>query len=317
MEVIEITDKIKINNKTVCYSKVSFDDWSILPDGFGDSKGSSAKYTQKTEKKWLGLAKNEELQNYIASVDVALIDGNYFKITGLIRNGLWKKGLLEKPDTLLLCIYSLEQSAYDELISTLYPISIKNRSQEQVLTCYKRLGLTFDSNRLKHGYITEAINIALRGEPRALQDKRSLRNEINIDSAIEVFKEELILIDRINPDVKLFSTGILAAALLMLSIDPQTIDFFNRLNSLQGETKNERNDPVESLLRIIESMKKKATSEGKFQVELCAKTIRAIQAWTAGAENDRYWLKRLNSVDYLPHIRKMKHIKDIHGNMGL
>jgi len=235
----------------------------------------------------------------------------------LIRNGLWNKGLLEKPDALTLCVYSLEQSAYDNLISTLYPISIKNRSQEQVLACYKRLGLTFDSNRLKHGYITEAINIALRGEPRALQDKRSLRNEINIDSAIEAFQEELMLIDKINPDVSLFSTGILAAALLMLCIDPQIIEFFTRLNSLQGETKNERNDPVESLLRIIESMKKKATSEGKFQVELCAKTIRAIQAWNTGAENDRYWLKRLNSVDFLPNIRKMKSIKGIHGNMGL
>lgn len=317
MEPIELTDKIRLKDKNICFSEASFDDWTLLPDGFGDSKGSSAKHTQKTEKKWLGLAKKKELQNYIASVDVALIDGNYFKITGLIRNALWNKGLLAKPDTLTLCVYSLDQSAYDNLISTLYPISIKNRSQEQVLACYKRLGLTFDSNRLKHGYITEAINIALRGEPRALQDKRSLRNEINIDSAIEVFKEELILIDKINPDVKLFSTGILAAALLMLCIDPQIITFFTRLNSLQGETKNERNDPVESLLRIIESMKKKATSEGKFQVELCAKTIRAIQAWNAGAENDRYWLKRLNSVDFLPNIRKMKSIKGIHGNMGL
>jgi hypothetical protein len=317
MELIELTDKMQLKNKPIYYSKVSFDDWSILPDGFGDTKGSSKRHTQKTEKKWLSLAKNEKLQNYIVSVDVALIDGNYFKITGLIRKGLWKKGLLVKPDSLTLCIYSLDQSAYDELISTLYPISLKNRSQKQVLACYKRLGITFDSNRLKHGYITEAINIALRGEPRALQDKRSLRNEINIDSAIEVFKEELILIDRINPDVSLFSTGILAAALLMLCIDPQIIEFFTRLNSLQGETKNERNDPVESLLRIIESMKKKATSEGKFQVELCAKTIRAIQAWNAGAENDRYWLKRLNSVDFLPNIRKMKSIKGIHGNMGL
>jgi hypothetical protein len=317
MELAELTDKMKLKDKTICFSESSFDDWTVLPDGFGDSKGGSAKYTQKTEKKWLGLAKNEGLQSYIASVDVALIDGNYFKITGLIRNGLWNKDLLEKPDALTLCVYSLEQSAYDNLISTLYPISIKNRSQEQVLACYKRLGLTFDSNRLKHGYITEAINIALRGEPRALQDKRSLRNEINIDSAIEAFQEELMLIDKINPDVSLFSTGILAAALLMLCIDPQIIEFFTRLNSLQGETKNERNDPVESLLRIIESMKKKATSEGKFQVELCAKTIRAIQAWNAGAENDRYWLKRLNSVDFLPNIRKMKSIKGIHGNMGL
>ena len=313
MERLEITKEIQEDNKPVNFAKENFNDWLTLPDGLGDVKENAIKYALKTKKKWLSLARNNALNEYITSVDVALINGHYYKITGLIRKGLWEKNLLPRPATLTVCVYSLDQSAYDELISTLYPISLKNRSQENVLACYKRLGLTFSSNRLKHGYITEAINIAIRGEPRALQDKRSLRNEINIDSAIEVFKDELILLDNINPDVKLFSTGIVAAALLMLSIEPQTIEFFTRLNNLQGETKNERNDPVESLLRIIESMKKKAASEGKFQVELCAKTIRAIQAWNAGADNEKYWLKRLTSADFLPDIRKMKSIKDIHG----
>lgn len=313
MERLESANKIQEDNGPVYFAKENFNDWLSLPHKLGDVKENAIRYALKTEKKWLSLARNKTLSHYIASVDVALINGHYYKITGLIRKGLWEKELLPKPATLLVCVYSLEQSAYDELISTLYPISLKNRSQENVLACYKRLGLTFSSNRLKHGYITEAINIALRGEPRALQDKRSLRNEINIDKAIEVFKDELTLIDTINPDHKLFSTGILAAALLMLSIEPQTIEFFTRLNQLQGETKNEKNDPVESLLRIIESMKKKAVSEGKFQVELCAKTMRAIQAWNAGADNDKYWLKRLTSADFLPDIRKMKSIKDIHG----
>ncbi len=313
MELTDITDNIQVYNKTICFYNVVFDDWLALPDGLGDIKENTVKYALKTKKKWLSLAKSHTLNDYIASVDVALINGNYYKITGLIRKGLWEKGALAKPDTLTICIYTLDQLAYDELIGALYPVSIKNRSQETVLACYSRLGLTFNSNRLKHGYITEAINIALRGEPRALQDKRSLRNEVNIDSAIEIFKDELILIDGIKPDPKLFSTGILAAALLILSINPLLIKFFTRLNKLEGETKNERNDPVESLLRIIESMKKKSTSEGKFQVDLCAKTIRAIQAWNAGVDNDKYWLKRLNSVDFLPDIRKMKSIKNIHG----
>ncbi len=313
MERLEITNKIHEDNEPVYFAKENFNDWLTLPDGLGDVKENAIKYTLKTEKKWLSLARNNALNDYITSVDVALINGRYYKITGLIRKVLWEKDLLPKPATLTVCVYTLDPSAYNELINTLYPISLKNRSQENVLACYKRLGLTFSSNRLKHGYITEAINIALRGEPRALQDKRSLINEINIDKAIEVFKDELTLIDTINPDLKLFSTGILAAALLTLSIEPQTIEFFTRLNKSQGETKNERNDPVESLLRIIESMKKKAASEGKFQVELCAKTIRAIQAWNTGADNDKYWLKRLTSADFLPDIRKMKSIKDIHG----
>jgi len=313
METHEILNKINKDSEPTYFAKENFNDWLALPDSLGDCKENAIKYAAKTEKKWLGLAKNPVLNSFIASVDVALINGNYYKITGLIRKGLWDKGLLAKPDTLTVCVYSLDQTAYDELIRFLYPISLKNKSQEDVLSCYQRLGLEFSSNRLKHGYITEALNIALRGEPRALQDKRTVKNEINIDRAIDVFKDELILIDTINPDHKLFSTGILAAALLSLSTNPHSIEFFIRLNKLQGETKNERNDPVESLLRIIESMKKKSVSEGKFQIELCAKTIRAVQAWNAGADNDKYWLNRLNSADFLQDIRKMKSIKDIHG----
>ena len=313
METHEILNKIKKDSEPTYFAKENFNDWLALPDGLGDSKENTIKYAAKTEKKWLGLAKNPGLNHFIASVDVALINGDYYKITGLIRKGLWDKGLLATPDTLTVCVYCLEPTAYDELIRFLYPISLKNKSQEDVLACYKRLGLEFSSSRLKHGYITEALNIALRGEPRALQDKRTVKNEINIDHAIAVFKDELILIDTINPDHQLFSTGILAAALLSLTINPQRIDFFIRLNQLQGETKDERNDPVESLLRTIESMKKKSASEGKFQIELCAKTMRAIQAWNMGADNDKYWLKRLNSADFLPDIRKMKSIKEIHG----
>ena len=315
MGKIKIVGKI---NDEVFFAEAKYCDWAAIPDDNGKKRGDIIRYASKIEKNWLNLSKNEKLDIYIRSVDIALIEGRYYKINGVIRKKLWENGGLQLPEELIVRIYCLDQLSYEETVDVLYPVSVKNRSQTNVLECYESLGLSFNSDRLKHGYIIEALNIALRGEPRASQDKRTLRTEINIEQAISIFKEELALVDSINPNHKMFSTGVLAASLIMLSIDKNNIDFFLQFNTLQGEVKNGRNDPVEALLRMIEVLKNKpATSEGKIQVELCAKTIRAIQAWSYGPEQDKYWIKRLSSVVFLPEIRKMKSIKNIHGNREL
>jgi len=314
----KIFSKIVEVNEGTFFAEAKYCDWVTIPDNHGKNRGNIIRYTSKIEKNWLNLSKHKQLDDYIKSVDIALIEGDYYKINGLMRKNLWEKGVLKPPEVLIVRVFSLDKLSYAETIDILYPVSIKNRSQNDVLECYTRLGLSFNSDRLKHGYIIETLNIALRGEPRALQDKRTIRAEINIEQAIETFKDELILIDSINPDHKMFSTGVLAASLVMLSIDRKNIDFFIKFNTFQGETKEDRNDPVEALTRIIEVLKNKpATSEGKIQVEICAKTIKAIQLWSHGPEHEKYWIKRLSSVVFLPEIRKMKSIKNIHGNREL
>jgi hypothetical protein len=306
-------EKSELIKSRIYFAKIEYKDWLKIPDNFKNRKGNIVKYATKIENNWVRLSKDKSMNDYICSVDVALIDGNYQKITGLIRKGLWGKGMLEIPSVLNVSIYLVKQTSFDQLISILYPVSLKNKSQNNVLECYKELGLSFNSDRLSHGYITEALNIALRGEPRALQDKRVLKKEVELKKAIENFREELYQIDEIKPDHNLFTTGVIAAALIMLSIDSQCINFFKQLNSFQGETKGEDKDPVEALLRILESLKKKKISEGKLQVEICSKTVRAIKAWNAGPDDNRYWLKRLTSIDFLPDVRKMRAIKGIHG----
>lgn len=313
MKTHEIFNNIQTVSCQVWTGAISYKDWQNLPYGLNDKAVSTPRDKSKAEKKWIDLSKQIALNDYVSSVEVALIEGRYYKLTGITRMGLWESNVLKAPVNILVVIYKLDKIAYEELINTLLPVSLKNISQKNVLDCYKRLGLSFNSDRIKHGYIGDAINISLRGEPRALQDKRTLRQEVNIELAIESFQDELIAIDHINPDLTLFSTGIVAAALIMLSIDKNNIEFFKSLNKFHGKTKNGRYDPVESLLRIIDALKRKPASKGKIQVEICSKTIRAIQAWNWGEGSDKYWLKRLASVDFIPTIRTMKTIKNIHG----
>ena len=162
-----------------------------------------------------------------------------------------------------------------------------------------------------HSILLCAVN------PEVCKTKERLKLEIDLSQAITVFKKELMLIDEINPDNKLFTTGIIAAALITISLDEQCLEFFKKFNQLEGKTQGDKNDPVEALIRIIEYLKNKSASEGKLQVEICAKTMRAIHAWQAGADQPKYWFNRLTNVNFLPDIRKMKTLKGIHGNRAL
>ena len=105
----ETFSKIEIINEQIYFAKAKFDDWLDLPDRFKKKKVNIIKYATKTEKNWLNLSKNHALDSYLTTVDVALIDGQYYKITGLIRAGLWESGALERPrslNALCLCIRS-------------------------------------------------------------------------------------------------------------------------------------------------------------------------------------------------------------------
>jgi len=303
----------KIIESNVAIATIEYSAWFSITDHFSLERIGTVQYVSKKEAEWLNYATFKASDSFLHSVDVAVIDKQLYKINGIIRKVLWENNRLIKPSTLIIRVHKLDNEFYQVLSKTLYPISPKRKAQDTILACYKKNNLNFKSDRLRHGYISDALNIALRGEPRLLQDKRTLKQEVNIDLAIKHFKVELIIIDSIMPDINIFSTGVLAAALIILSIDEDSVGFFKKLNSYQGITKDERQDPVEALLRIIELFKKKKGFEAKIQIELCSKTIRAISAWKAGENGEGYWIKRLSSVDFLPDIRKMKQLKKIHG----
>ncbi len=311
--MVEIITTTKIIDENRYIARIRYKDWLNIEDKFSLGRIKAIQYASKTEAAWKACTDFDMAENILNYVDVALIEKKLYKINGIIRKGMWENGILKKPEFINIRIHEIGDDLYQFRTDFLYPISARNKAQDIILSAYKKNNLNLESDRLKFGYINDALNIALRGETRALQDKRSIKDEVNIDQAISFFKKELILIDKFQPGINLFSTGILAAALIMLSLDETTLDFFEKLNKYQGETKGEWIDPIEALLRIIDPIKKKSDSDGKIQIELCSKCIRAIRAWKHGKNQDSYWVKRLSSVDFLPDIRKMKRIKGMHG----
>ena len=258
------------------------------------------------------------LSPFLNSVALIRIEGNRLcKLNGWQRLQLWKSGTLKPPETITADVYDLTQAEFDTLRQRLYNEQLEQLPpHELVITLYKELGLSFASERLNKGFITEALNIALRGKPRAQQDKRSVREkqEIDIKKAIGALKEELMALDRLNLKPELFLTGVLAAALIMVANDPNTLEFFRRLNKLEGKVSADGLlDPVEALLAVIDSYKNKRMTQARMQVELCGKTVKAVMLWNHGPKSPKYWTKNvLRLADYQPFIRELKRIKAIH-----
>ena len=141
---------------------------------------------------------------------------------------------LPKPAQLIVERYDVTAAEFEALCRNLYAGQLDNLPpHEVVFAACAELGLQFQSDRIKKGFITEALNIALRGKPRAQQDKRSTREkqEINTQNAIATLQQELLALDDLDLKADIFLTGVLSGALIMLVLDKDNIAFFQRLNA--------------------------------------------------------------------------------------
>ncbi len=231
------------------------------------------------------------LKTHLGHVVGAILNDTLFKIDGHTRAHLWETGVLERPSKIVVTTYRVKDR--DEL-NALYGVmdlsSAAERPSDQVYGAYRDCDLVIQSQRLRGGNISEALHLAIRGEPKARRSKKRLT--FDVYEAVRLFKTELKKLDAINPDPKIYPTGILAAALIMLALYPKTLPFFRLLNEKNGEKKGGRMDPVEATLDLINEMRySKQLHHSIGHLELCARCIRAVFNWLEGPESSRYWLK--------------------------
>lgn len=277
------------------------------------------------ENNWLFLQQASALLAFSGLLALAKVEGELYKLNGLQRQLAWTSGKLKAPENLVAQV--IEINAADFLALT-EEIQAKRKASlpvnEYVKDIYKELGLSFNSARIKEGFISEAITIAFRGRPRALQDKRFIKErvELNLKKAIALFSEELLFIDSLNPKPELFLTGVLAAALIMLggaSPNTEIREFLVRLNNHQGEIKDGLEDPVAGLLRLLEGYRMSdRNTQSHMTIDLCKKVIQSITLWQEGADSPKFWRKKLiTGIDLMPYIRKLKHQKQVYEAMDM
>lgn len=277
------------------------------------------------EENWLFMEKAPCLSAFSVLLSVAKVDGELYKLNGLQRQLAWTSGKLKAPGQLLAQI--IEISAAD-FVALKAEIKAKRKASvptnELVKEIYSELGLSFNTTRLKEGLISEAVTIAFRGRPRELQDKRFIKErvELNLKKAIGLLAEELQFIDGLDPKPEIFMTGVLSAALVMLggtSPDTEIREFLQRLNNRQGEIKDGLEDPVAGLLRVLEGYRMSDRNAlPQMTIGLCKIVIQSISLWLEGSGSPKYWRKKLvTGIDHMPYIRKLKHQKQVYEDMDM
>ena len=261
---------------------------------------------------------------YSVWVVLVRVGDELYKLNGKQRKEAWSIGKVQPPENLSAQVFDITQADFLALNLEAKKLQLEILPpNDSVKLAFADIGLTFTSERLKGGFINEAINIALRGKQRALQDKRSAREKQDIDmkKAITVFSQELMLIDHLNPKPEIFVTGVLAGALIMLGLNKDIREFLVRLSEQRGEIVEDSHDPVSCLLGAIHSYSFRMTQKlmkARMSIDLCKKTIQAILLWEKGPESPRYWRKNdLTGVDHLPYIRELKQLKGINENRDL
>lgn len=259
---------------------------------------------------------NGAVADHLAHVVAACWEGNYYKVDGHTRGYLWEKGELPRPDRLHATIYRVASRTELEALYETFdaPAAAKTR-YDQIYAAYRECGFQPQSNRLRHGFLNDALNIALRGAVRSQQERG--RPEVNLYRAVAVFKPELELLDGLDPQPQPFYSGVVAAALIGLALFPadRVLEFFEKLKRGEGNRKEGRSDPVDAVLTVINQMSLERTRiRAARQVELCARTLRGLLTWLAGPNKQRnqYWLQYgIKAVDMAPLQEQMKVKKGI------
>lgn len=256
------------------------------------------------------------MASLLAHVVAACWEGTYYKVDGHTRGYLWERGELPRPDRLHVTIYRVASRAeLDALYEAFDTSTAIKTGYDQVLAGFRDCNLQLQSKRLRQGFLNDALNIALRGATRELQDPNS--PELDVYRAVAVFKRELELLDGIDPQPSPFYSGVVAAALIGLALyeTKRVLGFFDKLNRKEGNRRNGRSDPVDAVLIAVERMNlEKTAARTSLQGDLCARVLRGLQTWLAGPKKSRhqYWLHySIHAVNMEPLLTDLKIRKGI------
>ena len=249
-------------------------------------------------------------------------EGAFYKLDGHVRADLWSKGAVPAPATVRATIYfpESEREFYD-LYRAHHATNSALSRLDEIQAAFRENELSLNSRRLKHGLLVQAFTLALRGRIRVASDE----TPVDLRKSVGLFRDELLLLDEAMPSAEIFQTGVVAAALMCLTLYPKHKVFFEKLAQEKGNKRDGLMDPVECVLSLVEKIRNQGTASiDAVQEDLCARTVRAFIAHMRGDPKifegrvnntmKRYWFKRMiQGVDldaYVKRVRRKKKIAD-------
>ena len=140
------------------------------------------------------------------------------------------------------------------------------------------------SKRLARGVLLSALNIAIHGVAPSTAPSN---NQVDVRMAVRAFKKELLALDKINPRPDVFLSGVLAGALVLLSLHTESLAFFEALNAASPRDGDNRNPIVALRIRISEFLAHDEVDWQSAQETLCGLTFHAFELWSQHGEATR------------------------------
>jgi hypothetical protein len=293
--------------------EMSVDAWIGLADH--PRRRDTERHIRKPEWELLQRRAQGPVLEMLRWVVAGQVGDQVWKVDGHSRALLWSRGSLPRPKSIFAKVFRCDsREALYDLYSTFDHPAAAETLFDRVSGAYHQHQLTLKSERLKNGMIGDALYIAWRGVARTM-DKEADEDDMDIYKVVGTFAPELSLLDSVNPQNDLFQTGVLAAALLSLALDPQLIGYFGQLSKREGNKRQGLLDPVEALLHMVGTLKDRRGAWGKAQQqELCAAALTGAFAWKAGDSHPHYWVKEsLPPADIHELVRRVRERKRLPG----
>lgn len=286
-------------------------DWIALPSHprQRDTKRQAAKPHFE-----LARRASDAVRESLRWVVAAEFRGQIWKVQGHARALLWDTGGLENPLVVYATVFRCGSfQALLDLHSSFDSKDAAGSAVDRVLGAYREHGLDLKSKRLRYGMIADALWLALRGVARKTDSgAQSAADDLDVYEAVGAFKNELLMLDSVNPTPEIFQTGVVAAALLGLALNPEGLHFFDAVAKNEGCKKGPLLDPVQATRQLIEGIKKSKSSWVRSSHEdLCGKVLRAYFTWCRGPSADGYWSPSIQESESVSHIaHRVKTLKD-------
>ena len=293
--------------------EMSVEAWIGLADH--PRRRDSERHARKPEWNVLSRTARGPVLEMLRWVVAGQVGDEVWKVDGHTRSYLWANGSLAKPKSVFCKVFRCESlEALHDLYATFDHPAAEETLFDRVSGAYHQHGLTLRSERLKPGMIGDALSIAWRGVART-SDAGAEEDEMDIYNVVGAFAPELSLLDSVNPQNDTFQTGIVAAALLSLALEPGLIGYFDQLSKRQGSKRLGLLDPVEALLHMVAAVKGRRGAWGKAQQhELCAAALTGAIAWKAGESHPHYWVREaLPPMDVHDVVRRVRQQKIARG----
>lgn len=263
-----------LESSTTRYTTMTPNEWADVPD---NPRQRDTELHAKKAIKYLAEPKPPHIEVKMAQ----LPDGTKWKLDGHTRCFLWQGKLIPVPDMLDVTIYYLKNmKEVIEAYGWFDNAGAAEKGPDVMQGAFRANGLHPKTHMLRAG----RINTALRRLFRMVYDFDEITGYDLVYEAVHFFRDEIILLDELQPTGTLFPPGIIMGVLITLKRDRvQALEFWQLYAAELGTKEGGVMNAVQALCEAVARDKGLVRGSRDVTSELFGKSIMAFMAFQQGS----------------------------------